>query len=154
MSFLVFLLGLLALLFILGFLSVRYEKSVHPVKLTGPLAAPSEWLPEAMDRAARGGIIGWAPHIEAVLDPDGEVVGLRCELRSTEGDTILVDVPAFPAGDYTDSPMVAEIVIGSYTVSSVRGAEWFGTPAAHVTRRWRRVRRVLKRHARRSIQAG
>ncbi|MFV2198138.1 hypothetical protein [Nocardiopsis sp. LOL_012] len=150
--------GILLIAFIIfipiaAVLSSRYEKSVHPVKLTGPMTNPAEWLPEALHKAARGGLVSWSPRIEAERDAEGELVSLHCELRSSEGDTILVDVPAFPAGDYTDDPVVATVAIGTYTVASSRGARWFGMPASHVTGRWRRVRRVLKRHARRSAQS-
>ncbi|WP_028649103.1 hypothetical protein [Nocardiopsis sp. CNT312] len=153
MSFFGILIGLIVLLVAAAALMTHYEKSVHTTRLASPTANPAEWLPEAMDKAARGGLIGWSPQIEAERDDAGELVNLHCELRSDEGDTILVDVPAFPAGDCTDAPVVATVVLGTYTLSSARGAQWFKVPASYIVRRRRKVQRVLKRHARRSAQS-
>ena len=146
------LLGLIISLSVMGVVQSRYEKSVHRVRLAGPMDAAVNWVPAAMEDAARGGLIRWSATTKGVRDGDGELVALHTELRSNQGDTILARVPAFPAGDHTDAPLTAEVAIEHYTVTSIRGGAWFGLPASHVRGRRRKVQRRLRKYARQSIQ--
>ncbi|GHC92161.1 hypothetical protein GCM10007079_40470 [Nocardiopsis terrae] len=133
-----------------GFALARWEKGVHRVPLSGQLSEPAEWLPQAMQAAARGGMIRWRPVIETVTDSNGDVIGYHGQLLSSDNDVISVDVPYFPAGDYPEhEPVEAEIQMEVFTVY---GRFRFGAmPAVYIRRRWRKARRELKRHANQNI---
>lgn len=134
-----------------SFALAHWEKGVHRVPLSGRLDEPAEWLPRAMQAAARGGVIRWRPVLEAVTDDDGDIIGYHGQLLSSDNDVIRVDVPYFPAGHYPeDEPVEAEIQLEVFTVyGKFRSA----MPAVYIRRRWRKARRELKRHAGQRVPA-